>query len=278
MTKPRSAGNPETVTDVAFRLGALLDQLGKEAEAHQVFTQALEVAPESPMLLRSALSQLGEDPDLNEKASLMERLLRVEEQDAAAGLSLQLANLRAELEDQAGQQRALELGLEVCPESDELRDRLETLYNDSGQFAQLAQMKIAQAETLEDLEEKVGKLREASALYRDFLSDLDTSAAILRRTQEILPGHPDATSDLAGVLASSGQFEEAITIIGSALESMKFENSLPVRMMRSSLYRGMGELTAAIEDLEAVLELDREQVEPQLLGALESCTALGASQ
>jgi hypothetical protein len=66
-----------------------------------------------------------DEDDQGERADVMERLLAVEEGDAAAALSQDLAALRAAMDDEEGVERALVLGFRARPGDDALRAALE---------------------------------------------------------------------------------------------------------------------------------------------------------
>jgi tetratricopeptide (TPR) repeat protein len=264
----KDRGNVETVTDVACRLGALLDQLG--SDSIDVFQQALAVAPESAPLLRGVISRQSDAFDPVELANLKERLLRQEDPEQAADLALELVDMREALEDGDGVQRALELGQQACPLHEGIRARLEQWYHSSGQWGPLAQMKINQAGAVEDPRIQVSLLREAAAIYRDTLSDFDSCSNILAQAQAITPENAELASELASVLASAGRVGEGITVLGNTLETLSGPETLHLLMLRSDLLRNTGDNNAAIVDLEAALSLDPAQVEPLLLAALDA--------
>lgn len=263
----KDRGNAQTISDVACRLGGLLDQIGQESMP--VFLQALEVVPESPELLRAVLSRAGDEVDATERAELSERLLEVEDVDNAADLTLSLVRMREDLGDTEGVQRALEIGQRICPEHTGLRDRLEAWYHQSEQWAQLAQMKIAQAETNPDPTRQVQLLREAAALYRDKLSDMDASSSVLAQAQILVPSDEGLASELASVHASAGRFEEGIQVLGISLEKLSGAPTLPLLLLRSHLLRNLKRDSEAIADLEVALNLDPKEVQPMLVQALE---------
>ncbi len=263
----KERGNPDTVTDIAIRLGALLDQISGDSMV--VYRQALEVAPESPELLRGVLEKLGDDADYAEQADLIERLLRVEKPEQAADLALSLVELREVLDDGPGVQRALELGQSACPTHTGIRERLESWYQESAQWEPLAKMKIHQAGATEDKTEQVILLRAAAAIYRDSLSDLGTCAGILTRAIELSPDNEGLVSELAATQAAMGNPEEAIQIISDGLEHIHDSAALPLLLLRSDLFRNIKKNTESIVDLERAIELNRDQVEPMLVQALE---------
>tara|TARA_R110002096_G_scaffold408075_1_gene606942 strand:- start:40354 stop:48093 length:7740 start_codon:yes stop_codon:yes gene_type:complete len=272
----KDRGNPETVTDVAVRLGALLDQL--DGDSMQVYQQALVVAPESAALLRGILKRLDDNADFSEQADLSERLLRVEEPEQAAELALQLVELREVLEDNDGVQRALELGQQACPSHEGIRVRLEGWYQETAQWGPLAKMKIVQAEAEDNSSEQVRLFREAGALYRDSLSDLDSCAGILARALEIAPGDESLVSEQASTHAAAGRMDDGIETIVAGLEHIRGSKALPLLLLRADLYRNVGKNGEAIADLESALDMDREMVLPMLMQALEQVRIAASSQ
>ncbi len=272
----KERGNPETITDVAVRLGALLDQL--DGDSMQVYQQAVAVAPESAPLLRGILERLDDNADFAVQAELSERLLRVEDPERAAELALHLVELREVLEDDEGVQRALELGQQACPTHEGIRDRLEGWYRETAQWAPLAKMKIAQAEAHEDVNAQVRLYREAGALYRDSLSDLDGCTGILARALALAPGDETLVSEQASTHAAAGRMDDGIATITAGLEHITGGNALPLLLLRADLYRNVGQNAEAIADLEGALDLDREMVLPILMQALEQSRVTASEQ
>lgn len=263
----KERGNAETVTDVANRLGGLLDRIGQSS--HEVFRQALEVAPQSVELLQAVLERLGDDFDPEEQAMLTERLLAEADEEGAAALALSLADMREALEDSEGVERALAIGQGKSPTDDQLRQRLEAWYRASEQWALLAQMKLTEANALEDPESKVRLLKEAASLHQEYLHDLNTCANLLGDALALVPDSADLVAQLGAVLAASGQMERAIEVIGSSMEHISGPETLPLLLTRSDLSRNVGNLASAITDLENALEFDQDLVEPMLLSVLE---------
>ncbi|MCP4449093.1 MAG: tetratricopeptide repeat protein [Myxococcales bacterium] len=263
----KDRGNPETVTDVAVRLGALLDQI--DGGSMQVYQQALAVAPQSAALLRGILDRLGENTDLGERAELSERLLQVEEPERAADLALALVELREVLEDNEGVQRALVLGQQACPTHEGIRVRLEGWYRETAQWRPLAQMKVNQAEAEESVEDQVRLFREAGTLYRDSLEDLESCSGILARALELAPADEALVAEQASTHAAAGRMDEGIATVATGLEHIEGPSALPLLLLRADLYRNAGRNADAIADLESGLAMDREMVEPVLMQTLE---------
>src|SRR6185369_15320672 len=89
----------------------------------------------------------------------------------AERLSLRLASLREGLGDSAGVRRALEAGLERCPESALLREKLVAVYEEGKEWKALADFHVAAAESRANVADRVEELRLAAGVLRRELAD-----------------------------------------------------------------------------------------------------------
>jgi tetratricopeptide (TPR) repeat protein len=262
----RERGNPETVVDLAMRLGTLLDGSDRE-QARSVFHTALQLAPESRDLLEAVLDH---EPAENtfQRADFMERLLAVEAPERAPELTARLVELRDSLEDREGALRALEQGNRVVPDDPGIRDQLESSYRALERYSELAAFLERDAARLEP-EQAVDRLREAAALHRDQLGDLDRAIAILDTARARRPADQALSTELATVQRDAGDLAGAVSTLGSALSEHK---SGPVRvdllLERTELLAGLGETAREVADLEEAYALDPERATGRLGEAL----------
>ncbi|HUH03733.1 MAG TPA: tetratricopeptide repeat protein [Kofleriaceae bacterium] len=275
--------NPDTVTDVAMRLGALLGEMGSY-DAPTVYRQALEVAPDSRQLLEAVLRHADEETDARERAALMERQLAVTTDDTAPALTNELASLYESVGDEDGVQRTLELGFNACPADDGIRQRLETWYRDRQLWRLLAAMMAADAERLSDTPVlAVARLREAAEVHREMLHDAASAAVLLQQARALTPSNEGLVADLVGALLMAGDRSQAMETLtetlGAELEDQTRVNLL---MWRADLRSQIDELGGAVEDLEEAYLLDREQAAEMLIAGLESyrtaCQATGQAE
>ncbi len=270
--------NPETIADVAKRLGALLDEM-ESPEAATVYRAALEIAPENRDLLAEVLAHLDAEADPRERAQIMERLLAVESEENAPELATDLYALYGSMEDTAGMQRALELGHRANPYEPTLRQRLETWYRENELWQPLAEMMAAEAERLEDASLAVERLRESASVYKDMLGDLSSAAALLRRAWDARPTDENLVSELVGCLVMASDRPAAVEVLGETLENdLEAVPRVNLLMQRADLRLDLDQGALAVQDLEEAYLLDPERVGPQLIVGLERHRARAQEQ
>ncbi len=263
--------NPDTITDVARRLGSLLEQMESD-EAVSVYRAALEIAPESRELLAAVLANLREEAESSERAALMERLLAVESAEAAPALADKLAAMRESMEDDAGVQRALELGHRAAPEDHQLHNRLESWYRDRQLWNELALLMFSDAERLAEDQPAIAvtRLREAASVYRESMEDPRKATSALQRARLIAPSNESLVTELAVCLRASGEHRQAVHVITEALEgSIEGGSRIEPLLARSELHLELGEAGPALVDAEEAYGLDNEGVHARLLAVLE---------
>lgn len=267
--------NKENVAHIACRLGDLLEKLGREALT--VYSEALNIAPANPELLRNVLSRLEADSSPLARADLSERLLRVESPERASSLALLLVEMREALGDESGVRRALEIGQRICPTHEPIRVRLENWYLSQESWGPLAEMKCAIAVATDDAESKVLLFRQAAAIYREHLVDMPLCLATLHRAQDAAPADGILAHELATVHASVNEFEEGIDALTKCIEIDPGNELLMLLLLRAELLQKTGQFAVALDNLEDALDLNRPHVEPLLLQALEEARTSASS-
>ena len=267
----KGRGNPDTLTDVALRLGALLERM--EGDALSIYREALEHAPDSRALLRAVASGSGADESNHERAELLARLLAVEEEDRAPALALELAGLWEQLGETDHALEALELGHRASPGDAEIRSRLEHWYREHEQWDRLALLYIGQAERATEPEDGLARLRAAAALYREQIGDMRRAAEVLDVARSLAPDDIELVTELASCLAAGRDFDGAIRLLTQQLDDMTKSGSQRVRvdllLLRADLEVGLGRDDDALNDLEEAHRLDPDRAGPLLRDGLE---------
>ncbi len=262
--------NPDTVIDVAQRLGRLLDEMGS-FDAASVYQQALEIAPDSRELLREVIAHQAEETDARERAELMERQLAVETGADAVTLTQSLAELRQSLSDEDGVQRALELGFRAAPDDQDIRNRLEGWYRERQQWKPLAEMMAADAERLSDEPPlAVARLREAAEVYREMLADPVSASGLLQRARRLMPTNDGLVSELVNSLLMAGEHQQASIVLDETLQhDLPHDARVTLLLTRSGLRASLDQLGGSVEDLEEAYLLNRDLVAPELMDGLD---------
>lgn len=261
----------EAVHSLTLRLGALLDTVRRE-DAMNAYRRALGVLPNDREIAQALLALFGPDDDPRERVELLERPLATEEGEAAAELSLKLADEWSNLDDDAGVRRVLEGGYDACPEDERLLHRLETWYNDHEEWGALADLLTREATRLADATTSVTLLRNAAALRSDSLGDPAGAATALMTAREFAPTDVGLLQDLAKLRSQANDQLTAIDEIAGALEAIDDESSERpgLLVLRSELFTELGRTAEAVADLEQAQELSEEDLEVTLIRGLEA--------
>ncbi len=231
---------------LSLRLGTLIE--AEDAErARELYGAGLDWDAKNRQLLlamKRLLVQQGADPA--DRADVMERLLDTERGEDAETLALELAAIRAEAWDDAGVERALEVGLAGHPASAELRRRLTSLYEDRGDRRKLAALRETTARALTGAAAKA-ELAAAAATYVE-LGDVEGSTRALRAAHEIDPADADVLAALVRALEQRGDATAAENLATIAERS----SSLEALAARARVLGALGRHDEAIADAERV--------------------------
>ncbi|MFW6049946.1 MAG: tetratricopeptide repeat protein [Myxococcota bacterium] len=275
----RDGGDPAQVAEVALRLGALLEKVRRE-DAIDVYQRALEVASEERRLVEQLLSILTPDDDPRLRIRATERLLSLESGERAAELARRLYTEWEQLGEEAGMQRALELGYRGCPEDADLRERLETWYRHHDDLQGLSAFLAKEAERQAEPEpgKAMAALLEAAAIRRDRLGDAGGAVEMLRRARELTPGDTSILGELAEALAMAGEPRTAVDEVTASIEQFPddAETRTQLLRMRAGLWLQLGDPAQAVGDLEQAYVAAGTEVGADLADALGQQRAAAA--
>lgn len=262
-------GDATAVAGAARRLGAELEA-DDPSEAAVVYRDALQVAPRDPGLLRALLAHLGDEDSLVERGEVLDQLIEVEDEHAAAERALQLAELRTALEDGDGALRALRKGYQRKPDHPGLRDHLEAAYEAQGDFSGLVQMLLSAIEGETDVAAKRSVLRQVATLQRDRLGDPGAAIRTLEQVRALAPEDVALAAELVATLVAADRLDDAGALVTEQLEQAGDDEDrrLPLLIKRAELRDATGDLDGMIEDLEAARAIDAS-LTPSLVHAID---------
>ncbi|MEM7153241.1 MAG: tetratricopeptide repeat protein, partial [Myxococcota bacterium] len=261
---------PEAIAVAALRLGEQLEE-DDPIEAAATYRGALDSAPQDAGLLRALLKHLTDEDLASERAEVLERLIEVEDDEAVAERSLELAAVRRSIEDEAGALQALTRGYARSPSHPELRAQLEGAYEAQGDFGGLAKLLMDSAEGEEDLGTKLPLMKQAATLHRDKLGDPGEAITILEQARTLAPEDPHLAAELVSTLAVGGRHEEAGQLVGEQIEQAGEDPQrlLPLLVQRAGLRETAGDLDGTIADLEQARSIDTSVI-AQLASAIDA--------
>jgi tetratricopeptide (TPR) repeat protein len=266
-----------TVKALASRLVGLLVPSRRD-DARDLLRAALELLPEDRELLRHLVALHPPEEDPHDLAALQERLLRCEEGDAAAHLGDALATLFESLGDDAGAERALELGFRAQPTSARLLSRLEARYLGRDDWARLSALRELDARHRAGREARCAGFREAAALHRDKLRDPATAARLFREARAAMPEDPTVLAEHARALAAAGDHAAAVEEVTGAIEAPGVDPSLWIDLfrLRAELRMAGGDDSGAVADLEAAYARGGKALARELSAGLDRLRAQAA--
>ncbi|APR81973.1 DNA double-strand break repair Rad50 ATPase [Minicystis rosea] len=263
------------IVDLSLKLGSLLEQQWDEQGALDVYHAALDWDPKSRELLRQIVRLGMSRDDSLALGDALDQLLEVEVGEAAADLSLQLADIRGAHGDAEGAARALEQGWAARPGDAKLKQELVRRYTEAGKIRSLAELYVREADAIDDRAAKIEGLVRAAELLRDQASEPEAAAEILARALDLDPKNRDVLVALVDVYRGMDQHARAVDAIGSALAADPADPWL--YRARAELHDALGRQQAALLDIEQAYEKSGGAYADDLVTALsraaEACAA-----
>ena len=265
-----------TIVRLSLRLGLLLEQQWDEQGALDVYHAALEWDPKSAEVLRQIVRLGMARDDSLSLGDALESLLALEAGDDAVEFALRLAKIRADHADEPGAVEAIERGWQARPGDPRLREELTRRYTESGAFAKLAALCVADAETRTTREERLAGLREAATLLRERAGDDAGAAEILLRALDVEPTNREVLAAVIETMSATSQHARAVDAVGRAIAAAPDDPEL--YRTRASLHETLGHAQAALLDIEQAYEKSGGEHADALIDALGKAAAACAAK
>ncbi len=250
------AADDENIVRYATKLGDLHEAADEPQEALAVYRQAQAAVRNNRELINAVLRLLPDD-DQDERANLLESLIPAEPKDRVGTLAVQLAELRAQLGDEAGQERAMELGFKADPSNDTLRDRLEAWYRERDHFGPLVDLIVEDAQQRENPEQAIARYLEAANIHDQQLSDAFAAGDVLLKALALDPISLEVLEPLTKYLTTSGRATEAALSLTTALESAELDpQHKPTLYYLRAVARSRVDQSSLALTKEAIVDLD----------------------
>lgn len=209
----QSNDDSAAIESMSLKLGALLERQNRIQTALDVYNTLLDWNPTSRAALR-ATARLHEQTraDPYALADAIERLLRVEQGEAAGRLAHRLIALRTEQNDAEGVERALEIGLTANPADTELREKLLATCSERGDLRKAAAVLKAAYDASPQDRDLLLRAVEACRACGDYETALDIVSAALGET----PNDAELYFERSKLLDATSRHEEALMDLETA--------------------------------------------------------------
>lgn len=256
----KDRGDGEAELRFQVRLGEICDsRLGDRARAIETYQAVLDREPEHRGALE-ALARLHQSAEEHaEAASVIERLLALNEGEEAVRLALVLAEEYEKLDDHHGVARALERGLSIDATNADLNARLKEAYRNNGEWEKLAEHLANEAEAAADAADKVALYREAAQIHAEKRADHSAAADLLERASQVMPDDRDLLLQLCDAYNACGRGKSAAEALERIVESYGGKRSKELAGIHRRLadaYLAEGDAQRALQELDKAFRIE----------------------
>jgi tetratricopeptide (TPR) repeat protein len=231
-----SADDGEAEARTTHRLVELLTQSGRTDEARDLLAAWSDRSPEDVEALRTLRDMDAAAERWEDVARHEERRVQAERGDAQVEAALGLANAFRRLERPGDARFGLEEAYRAQPEDVRLRDALRSLYEETGELVQLAQILLADADAAEDDDARFDLLRRAGEL-RTEVGDPEGALECLAQAAALKPDDHDLVIALADAYMGSGRLQEAVELLQESIGGFKRQRSPHLAAMQLRMAR-----------------------------------------
>jgi tetratricopeptide (TPR) repeat protein len=244
---------------VTLRLATLHLERGADDEAGAILAVWIDRSPSDAEALRLQAELQESMGDWEALALTATRLVEVEEGDAQLQAGLRLAAVCRKLERPGEARAGLEHVAYLHPGSEEVREHLRRIYEETGADRELAELLLQDAETAAEEGPRFARLRQAGVLFLG-VAEPTRAAQALEAALALRPGEHDTTMLLVDAYGQEGRFAEASQILQTLIAAQRKKRSpemsaLLQRMANLASYEG--DRAAQIEWLRQSLEADK---------------------
>jgi tetratricopeptide (TPR) repeat protein len=246
----KDAEDKAAIVAISLDLGKLLEEQENDSEALTVYHSVLDWDDSSREALR-AIVRLGmKRDDSVGVGDELDRLLAIEEGQAAVDLAFKVAQMKRAMGDESGAERALLAGMRARPDSAELRDELVRVYTDRGATRELADLKRLEIGGLKDPTAKKAGYMALAETYREKVGDAAAAASCLGDAHAIDPTDRDVLFVLMDSWSALGEHQKAIDAVDRSIAEDASGDASWLYFSRAVLREALGDSDAALDDLE----------------------------
>lgn len=253
-------GDRDAELSYRVRLGEVYEsRLGNVEKAIETYAGVLERDEKNLGALLSLARLHEKRGEKSEAAKVLERTLDVAEAADALGHAKRLAQIFADLGDDAGTRRALERGLGFKRDDAELREKLRSTYEKQKAHKELAELITEDARAATETGEKVRLLRAAADIHTKQLDDAGAAATLLAEASELVPNDRELLLTLCDAYSASGRAKQALEALQKIVESFggrRAKELAPIHHRLAKAYLADGDRQKALAELDSAFKLD----------------------
>jgi golgin subfamily B member 1 len=248
------AGDATAVRALRLRLAQALPHADAADRARAILGELLREDPKDCAALR-ALASIEEGLERWDAASAaLKRLVGLEEAEGTVETALRLADACERAGRPSDARGALERARIVAPLDRAVRERLERLYEQTGDWHELADLVLADARASGDVADRFRLLLRAGALLLERAADPLAGCEALEEARALRPTDPECVALLADAYTLCGRAEEAVALLEPLIAPHKGRRARELAPLHWRLARAARALGNAAEEVRALLQ------------------------
>ena len=255
------AGDPTTAHQTRLRLAQVLPFAGDVEGARAILAELTRQDPKDRAALR-ALANLETSLERWDAASgALRRLVGLEEGELAIETALRLADACEAAGRPADARGALERARIGAPEDAALRQRLERVYAQMGEWHELAELTLQDGRASGDVAKRFEHLLRAGTLLLERAVDPGAAIAALEEARALRPADAECIGRLADAYTLSGRPQEALALLDPLVVAQKGRRAkelAPLHLGLARVARYQGDTPGEIRSLVHALECDSQ--------------------
>lgn len=255
------SGDARAERSLRLRLAEVLPLAGDVESARTLLTELVRSKPKDRDALR-LLARIEEGAQhWDAVTATYRRLIVLEEGAAVVETALRLADACERAGRFADARGALERARLVAPADEGLRERLSSLYEQTGAFKELAEMSLADAKDAKEVPARFSHLVRAGALFLQHGTEREVAITALEEARALRPSDTECTVLLADAYTLAGHSAEAAELINQAILSHKGRRSRDLGALYHRLARvahHSGDQANEIAWLSSALDMDAQ--------------------
>jgi tetratricopeptide (TPR) repeat protein len=261
-----SEGNRDAELALRVRLGELYaTRLKDPARAIETYDAVLAKDDKHVGALRALVKIHEQRGDREKRADALSRLVELSSGSEGAQLALDLAELRGELKDDEGREKALRRALELAEkaESKDLATRarkdLRTHYQRAQAWADLAAILVSEAELEAAAPAKAALYKQAAEIHMQKREASAEAAELLEKASALVPDDRALLLLLCDALSASGRGKDAADVLRKLIESFGGKRTKELAVYHHRLAQALtaqGERDAALQEFDLAFKID----------------------
>jgi tetratricopeptide (TPR) repeat protein len=261
-----TSGDREGELALRVRLGELYaSRLKDPARAIETYESVLAKDDRHVGALRALVKIHGQRGDRDKKAEALGRLVAESTGAEGAELALELSDLRGELKDDEGREKALRRALELS-ESAELKDLaararkdLRAHYLRTQAWSELAAILVSEAELATEPAARADLYKQAAEIHMRKREAPGEAAALLEKASALVPDDRPLLLLLCDALSASGRGKDAADTLRKVIESFGGKRTKELAIYHHRLAQALsaqGEKEAALQEFDLAFKID----------------------